>query len=545
METTKDFVSKVKAHIEKIDPSKLLYNENEFWLIQKPYEYLEYFAMKHRLLNTSIALEVVRGLHNGSYRKYGVHKNGEQHRLPYYIHCLMVCKMLSDLPLNLSNEDLDILLASALCHDLIEDYPFKNGGKELVDEFELDPRVLETVKTVSKRKDFTLEEEIEFFNHIQNNVLCLLIKLSDRGNNVEDLYNMSEKKFMEYIEETNRYFVPMSDYGLVHYPKQATAIGILKDKILTLTNVSDTLIHKLEKRNQHLREERSLLILENRKIRSKWQNYFSVEYNSLSKDLLFDESTSNMEAITSVDDNKILTVPPVVNYDAQTNQLRDVICPYATKNQLQNTLNVISILEIEMEHLNFDDAMKAEYYIHGVSMAFMILELHLPISNQELDIMLAASICHILCEIDPEYPLDYLAMKDISKDVILFVQEMIQADKRLFVSNNQIVFEKLLFMIKLVERCNLIQHLCDMSTEEAKLFIVETKRYLIPMALEGKAQYPEFADYVSVLLEKMRTLIQIADILFRKYDAEEEELYEEILELKEENFRILEAFRDL
>ncbi len=83
-ESLKSYLERVHKHLESLDQTKLLYNENEFWLIQKTYEYIEAYAIEKRLFNTSIALPLVRSLHNGSYRKYGVVKNGEHYKLPYF-----------------------------------------------------------------------------------------------------------------------------------------------------------------------------------------------------------------------------------------------------------------------------------------------------------------------------------------------------------------------------------------------------------------------------------------------------------------------------
>lgn len=279
METRREFMNRVNGHLNMIDPTRLLYNENEYWLIQSTYEYLECYAVDHRLQNMFIALPLVRGLHNGVYRKFGVEKGGEMHRLPYVIHCLLVCRMLVDIHPALSDEDQDCLLAAALCHDLIEDIAFEHGGKELVTEFHLDPRVYEIVKLVSKRSDFTIEEERQFFDKIQKHPLALLLKLADRGNNVEDLYNMSRKKLEEYLEETEKYFLPMSDYGIDNYPELSIAIHILRDKITILTTVSKVMITKLEARNQILRNQRNQLKLENMKLREEWKRLWEEEMN--------------------------------------------------------------------------------------------------------------------------------------------------------------------------------------------------------------------------------------------------------------------------
>ncbi|MBQ0070517.1 MAG: HD domain-containing protein, partial [Spirochaetales bacterium] len=185
------------------------------------------------------------------------------------IHCLMVCRMLVDLNLPLSSEEEDITLASALCHDMIEDIPFPKKGRELVDVFGLDKRIYEIVKLLSKRKDFTEEEEKAHFHAIESNRLALLVKLSDRSHNVEDLYNMSQWKVHEYIGETEKFFHPMCDYGTQHYPEVVQVLEILRNKILSLTQVSEVLVDRLALREKELQDERDALKRENEELRAE------------------------------------------------------------------------------------------------------------------------------------------------------------------------------------------------------------------------------------------------------------------------------------
>lgn len=263
------FRNQVNQRLSRLNPETLRWNEDEFWMVQFPYETLEYYAIDHRLLNTAMALPLARGLHNGSHRKSSITRGGAAYRLPYVIHCLIVCRMLVDLHLPLSADEEDIVLAAALCHDMVEDIPFPNHGEELTEEFGLDPRVLETVKLVSKRKDFTPEQEQAHFHAIESNKLSLLVKLSDRSHNVEDLYNMSTWKVHEYIGETRKYFLPMCAYGLEHYPELAACIEILRDKIVSLTQAAEIMVDRCEAREQELREQLQALQEENRQLQAQ------------------------------------------------------------------------------------------------------------------------------------------------------------------------------------------------------------------------------------------------------------------------------------
>ena len=128
------FRNKVDAYLKTLDERTLSYNKDEYWMIFSVYEFLEYYSFENRLWNTCIALPLARGLHDGTYRRSSITKNGSTYRLPYVIHCLYVCRMLADLNIPISLEEKDILLASALCHDMIEDLPFPKHGLEIVEE---------------------------------------------------------------------------------------------------------------------------------------------------------------------------------------------------------------------------------------------------------------------------------------------------------------------------------------------------------------------------------------------------------------------------
>lgn len=271
------FRKKVNTVLEELGPELLSYNKEEFWIIQSLYEYLEYYTVEKELFNSAIALPLARGLHDGVHRKSSIVKEGVTYRLPYVIHCLSVCRMLADMQIPISKEEEDIMLAAALCHDVIEDVDLPGHGTEMYTKFHLDKRVYDTVKLVSKRKDFTEEEEKAHFHGIESDKLALLVKLSDRGNNVEDLYNMSVWKVHEYVGETRSRFLPMCEYGLEHYPEIATAIEVLQNKIESLIEVSEILVDRYDEREKELEAQLASLREENAELRSVWKKLWEEE----------------------------------------------------------------------------------------------------------------------------------------------------------------------------------------------------------------------------------------------------------------------------
>ena len=82
--------------------------------------------------------------------------------------------------------------------------------------------------------------------------------MADRSHNVEDLYNMSVEKLHIYVKETRNYIYPLSTYAKAHYPELSNGVTILKSKIVSLTELTETLVRQydgiLAKKNKEIKE---------------------------------------------------------------------------------------------------------------------------------------------------------------------------------------------------------------------------------------------------------------------------------------------------
>lgn len=96
------------------------YNIGEEFLYSKSYLFIKGYATGLGLKYTLMALPLARKIHDGQYRFGCVQIDGKPHRLPYIVHCLKVCSTLISLSLPLSSEELDLLLASSILHDALE-----------------------------------------------------------------------------------------------------------------------------------------------------------------------------------------------------------------------------------------------------------------------------------------------------------------------------------------------------------------------------------------------------------------------------------------
>lgn len=223
---------------------------HEEWLYAKTYHYIQGYAVGRNFQNTLKALPLARELHKGQYRKGMTIVDGISVKLPYFVHVLKVCTTLMNLNLPLSDKNLDILYAAALLHDILEDCMDKlpQRGKELVLEYGMDESVLTTIHLLSKKSGASPEELKEYFENIQKDRTALLIKLADRGHNVETLSAMTLDKIHKYVKETRDYVYPMCSYAKTHYPEITCGITLLKSKIVSLTEATETLMEKFDKK---------------------------------------------------------------------------------------------------------------------------------------------------------------------------------------------------------------------------------------------------------------------------------------------------------
>ncbi len=230
----------------KLEPIIESYNVDEEYLYKDVYMFIKGVATAKKYNCTLKALPLARRIHNGQYRKGAANINGKKVQLPYLMHCLKVCSTLISLHLPLPDEEKDILYASGLLHDVVEERPdlFPKGGLELCEDYDFPVRLVNVIQLLSKHTGADEYELNVYFNAIKKDKLALLVKLADRSHNVEDLYNM--KNIHKYIDETRKYFLDagICAYGKDHYPELSDGITVLKSKILSLTEATETLIDK-------------------------------------------------------------------------------------------------------------------------------------------------------------------------------------------------------------------------------------------------------------------------------------------------------------
>lgn len=220
---------------------------------------------------------------------------------------------------------------------------------------------------------------------------------------------------------------------------------------------------------------------------------------------------------------------------------------YAAQRELKNTAIALPLVRYLTAHAAESEASRfhvaaahAAYFRHAMMVTQMLIDLHIPLPPEEEDWLLSAAICHILPE--------NIEMPHLEEDLLHWqlAPETAQIVRTVFWEDNssgskqrsyydRIQTNKLALMLKLADRSNLVEQLYGISGWTARSHIQETKAFFFPMCVYAKEWYPELIAPISVMMEKMRCLMEVAEILLSRYEAREASLSHEILELQEEN----------
>lgn len=221
---------------------------------------------------------------------------------------------------------------------------------------------------------------------------------------------------------------------------------------------------------------------------------------------------------------------------------------YASDNSLSGLSSALPIVHSLMLHAAESDASRFHvqrthmgYWQHALNVCNLLIDLHIPLDRQEEDILLCAALCHIL----PENLWFEDLCSFVTKDMGLLEEVYTIVNNLFFEDNNsgaeqdsyfmRLRENKLSLMIKLADRSNLVAQLYIMSNWNARRYIYETRNFYFPMCTYAKETYPQLFGAVSVLMEKIRCLIEAVEILLNKYETKENELMQDILALEEEN----------
>ena len=217
---------------------------------------------------------------------------------------------------------------------------------------------------------------------------------------------------------------------------------------------------------------------------------------------------------------------------------------YATRRGLNN-VQLAQPFVRRCAYVQADPAVGSAYFAHALAVAWMLMDLKLPIEPAEEDVAMTAALCHILPELLPDVDwVGELESAGISPEVMEIVDLITRTskigtnDEEMTQFYDRIKTNRLAYMVRLVDRGNLMEQVYTTSSLETMAYLQETKQYFLPLCIWGKENFPELTAPISIMMEKMRTLLTVVEILYSKYEQEELSLQDEILMLTEDNSRL-------
>ena len=181
-------------------------------------------AMAEQLPETYRALQYMRRQHAGQFRKQGKYSI---ERVLYINHpLLMACQAHA-----FGIRD-DALLAAILLHDVVEDtgvavqeLPFCEEVKEIVGLVSFFVPLGETKRQAKE----------EYYARIKENGKACVIKILDRCNNVSTMVgSFSRKRIMEYMAETEKYVLPLTEVLKNDYPEYSDLAFLVKYHMISI-----------------------------------------------------------------------------------------------------------------------------------------------------------------------------------------------------------------------------------------------------------------------------------------------------------------------
>lgn len=263
------------------------------------------------------------------------------------------------------------------------------------------------------------------------------------------------------------------------------------------------------------------------------------------------EMLSSSAVQINYDDVLLRRAPALLNKEVADasgyGELYHYVENYAKANEFRNTLIALPVVlctsaceagDITNRFSYAEDQLNA--FRHCLSVCRMLIDLHLPLNRYEEDIMLAAALCHILPEIRSLDEAEKLIGRYDMASAVFDTSAIIYREDNMTTAElhsfyKRIPENKLALLITLADRGNIVEHLYGVSVFSARSYIYETRNYYIPMCIYAKEHYHELLGQISILMEKMRTLTEVSDILLSRFEARETELTAEILSMQEEN----------
>ena len=232
--------------------------------LEDVYQYIKNHAEIKNLANTKKALPLCKQLLFSSSRN--IFRTSKNETMSYE-HCLKAAKLLVDLHISLSDQEEDYMLAGMLCYDMLDHITWENEGLELVNEYGLEPKILEILRKTTRPKMMDEDRKIKYYDELKKDKIAFLLVLADHSNLVENLSELTIFDVNEFVCEMRKYVLQMCVYGKQYYRECQMSITIMMEKIRSLIDVADIIAHRYQKRELAYENEVLSLMEENARLR--------------------------------------------------------------------------------------------------------------------------------------------------------------------------------------------------------------------------------------------------------------------------------------
>lgn len=155
-------------------------------------------------------------------------KSGE----PFVSHPIRIANAL----VSLGVDDEKILIV-AILHDILEDTNITR--EELLDIFNDD--IVTSIELLTKQEGMTLDC---YYENIHLNPNASIVKIADRCHNVSTMYFFDEAKTRMYIDETEKYIIPLCSFVSNRYPELSNYSYYMKYHIESILETTKHFINK-------------------------------------------------------------------------------------------------------------------------------------------------------------------------------------------------------------------------------------------------------------------------------------------------------------
>lgn len=228
--------------------------------------------------------------------------------------------------------------------------------------------------------------------------------------------------------------------------------------------------------------------------------------------------------------------------------LAAMIQEHAERKQLVKTKLALPLAEKLLDTVAGQNFMQEDKgitaYEHGLAVARMLIGLHIDLPKEEEDQMFAATLCQEMLyrpeevfeekEVAEQYKIDPEILNILQR--IRRPDNMNEKEKKQYYERIQ--EHKIAVLVVLANHANLVEQLSSFSIADVNGFIHEMKTYLLPICVYAKQHYQDCQMPVHILMEKIRSLIDVTTIIANRYQKREMAYTNEILSLMEENARL-------